>query len=324
MSHTARATTHKYGELRVPPGRRVYQAYFHTSRGGCGIEYAAARYEFGVVMRPLGMDVQDETPAHMRVQFSLPADAESPMVDRAPLLGYTEAIVRCSPTPFTGQPYRVRKAGRWLVGTQRWRAQLVEFTEVYVEDARASLANAPHRRPFLIARDGQTVSVKGERLRRRLSHRDARFLVNIAQLPSAATVLDPFAGIGSIILECRARDVRVVGGDIEETLRPGLAKVADGRAGVLDARWLPFADRSFDAVIAEPPYHRDHYAAVLASIPELARVAAPGGCVVLLVAQNMHEPVLRFAAEADLAAEREFSVRRQGKLLAKALLLRKP
>lgn len=315
---------HKYGGLRVPPGRRVYQAYFHTSRGGCGIDYEAARYEFGVVMRPLGMDVQDETPAHMRVQFSLPADAESPMVDRAPLLGYTEAIVRFSPTPFTGQPYRVRKVGRWLVGTQRWRTQLVEFTEVYVEDTHASLANAPHRRPFLIARNGRTVSVRGERLRRRLSHRDARFLVNIAQLPSGAAVLDPFAGIGSIILECRARGVRVIGGDVEETLRPGLAKIADGRAGVLDAQRLPFADRSFDAVITEPPYHRDDRAAVLASIPELARAAVPGGCVVLLVAEDMHDPVLRLAAEAGLTAAREFSVRRQGKLQAKALLLRKP
>ena len=65
-------------------------------------------------------------------------------------------------------------------------------------------------------------------------------------------------------------------------------------------------------------------AAVLASIPELARVAAPGGCVVLLVAEDMYDPVLRLAAEADLAAEREFRVRRQGKLLAKALFLRKP
>ncbi|MGD8238029.1 MAG: hypothetical protein PVH68_05720, partial [Armatimonadota bacterium] len=244
----------KYGGLRVPPGRRLYQVYFHTSRGGCGIEYGAARYEFAVVMRPLGIDLQVDTPARMRLQISLPADAEARMVERASRLGYTEAIARTIPTPFAGQPYHARIVGRWLVGTQRWGDQLVEFAEVYVEDQRASLANAPHRRPFLIARDGQVTAVKGERLHRRLSHRDARFLVNIADLPAGAAVLDPFAGIGGIVLECRARGVSVTCGDIDETLRPGLAEIAERRAAILDARRLPFGAACFDAVITEPPY----------------------------------------------------------------------
>jgi tRNA G10 N-methylase Trm11 len=167
------------------------------------------------------------------------------------------------------------------------------------------------------------VSVKGERLRRRLSHRDARFLINIAELPPAAAVLDPFAGIGSIVLECRAHGVRVTCGDIEEALRPGLAQIAEGRAGILDAQRLPFARESFDAIITEPPYQRDDRAAVLRSIPELARVVVSGGCAALLVAEDMHEAVLGRAVAAGLTPAQEFNVRRQGKLRAKAQLLRK-
>lgn len=314
---------HKYGGLGVPPGRRLYQVYFHTSRGGCGIDYEAARYEFAIVMRPLGMVVEAETPAHMRVCFSLPTSAESSMAERASLLGYTEAIVRLAPRPFRGERWRIRKVGRWLVGTQRWRDQLVEFTEVYVEDRRASLANAPHRRPFLIARNGRVVSVKGERLHRRLSHRDAAFLVNIAEVRSAAAVLDPFAGIGGIVLECRARGIRVTCGDIDDTLRPGLAQLADRRATVLDARRLPFATAAFDAVITEPPYHRKDRAPVIASLPELTRVVAPGGRVVLFISEEMDSGTLRAATDAGLELERQFAVRRQG-LQSRALLLDKP
>jgi len=313
----------KHGALRVPQGRRLYVAYFHTARGGCGIDYDAARYEFDVVMRPLGIEVEADTPAHMRMRLSLPAETESPMVERALRLGYTEAIVRLTPTPFRGQSYHVRKVGRWLVGTQRWGTQLVEFTEVYVEDRRASLANAPHRRPFLIARNGSVVPVKGERRHRRLSHRDARFLVNIAQLRPGATVLDPFAGIGGIVLECRARDVWITCGDIEDALRPGLGEASQQRASLLDARRLPFAAASLDAVITEPPYHRRDRAAVIASIPELARVVAPCGPVVLFVSQELHRSVLRCAVDAGLVPERHFNVRRQ-KLHARAQVLRKP
>jgi len=95
-------------------------------------------------------------------------------------------------------------------------------------------------------------------------------VANLAGLSDGSRVLDPFAGLGAIGRAAMERDLDVWVSDIDP-----------------DAGRLPFSDGWFDGILGEPPYHRRDRAAVVASLPELARVVRPGGVAVLLIADWM-------------------------------------
>jgi tRNA (guanine10-N2)-dimethyltransferase len=88
----------------------------------------------------------------------------------------------------------------------------------------------------------------------------ARVLVNLARTPRGGTFLDPFCGVGGILLEAGLIGARVTGIDIEPEMVEGTRKnleaygIRDFQLMVGDARKLPAL--SVDAIATDPPYGR--------------------------------------------------------------------
>jgi tRNA (guanine10-N2)-dimethyltransferase len=90
----------------------------------------------------------------------------------------------------------------------------------------------------------------------------ARALANAAGARPGATVLDPMCGTGGILVEAGLVGARVLGIDAQAKMvrgtRENLARYLDGGWHVArgDARSLPVADGSVDAVVFDAPYGR--------------------------------------------------------------------
>jgi SAM-dependent methyltransferase len=299
----------------------VYQVYFRTHRGGCGIDFDAASTEFRLVTSDLGVTGLDPFPARMRLRFHALEGAQDQLVERMGLLGYSQALVRLDRQPGQGVGRTVKarlRWERWLAGAQRVGDDIVVFTELWSADEGERRRSAPHRRRFPFAYPRGPRAGLGRRGERRLSPCDARFLLNLSQAKPGQRVLDPFAGIGGIVLQAAARGITTVCGDLEEALRLGLAQISGGRACVWDACALPLRDGCVEVVVTEPPYSPALRQAVAATVPEMARCLCPGGRLVALMDEPLSKAV-RPAVEAQgLSVEHEFRVRRQG-FLARAV-----
>lgn len=88
----------------------------------------------------------------------------------------------------------------------------------------------------------------------------ARCMVNLARTPRNGTFLDPFSGIGGILLEAGLIGARVIGVDIERDMIDGARRnlessgITDFQLMVGDARKLPALE--VDAIATDPPYGR--------------------------------------------------------------------
>jgi hypothetical protein len=263
---------------------RFYQAYFRTRRGGVGIDYRTARHELLTCLGP-SAHLTNEWPGRHRLALSWLGD-ESSLVAMVTRLGYTQAVLRAISTPWSGREPDCRMAVRWPVGRIVYRGRDLQLTEVWVADEEDRLDRSPHRAGFAFASAPED-DVSGPRLHRRLSPLDAKLVANLAGLSDGSRVLDPFAGLGAIGRAAMERDLDVWVSDIDPDLTPGLRERFPARFALADAGRLPFSDGWFDGILGEPPYHRRDRAAVVASLPELARVVRPGGVAVLLIADWM-------------------------------------
>jgi SAM-dependent methyltransferase len=102
-------------------------------------------------------------------------------------------------------------------------------------------------------------------------------------IPAGALVLDAGCGSGRIFRYELAADCRVVGVDIGAELRDN-PNVADRVRG--DVQRLPFADASFDAVLAG--HVVEHLSRPGVAMAEVARVLKPGGRFLLLTPNRFH------------------------------------
>src|SRR3989441_8842683 len=87
----------------------------------------------------------------------------------------------------------------------------------------------------------------------------ARALVNLARVPMAGTVLDPFGGTGGVLLEAVAIGLRPVGLDRDRRMvlgcRSSLRDVqAEDRLAMADAGHLPLRPGSVHGIATDPPY----------------------------------------------------------------------
>ncbi len=113
----------------------------------------------------------------------------------------------------------------------------------------------------------------------------ARALANAAGARPGATVLDPMCGTGGILIEAGLVGARVLGTDVQAKMvggaRENLARFLDADWGVArgDARSLPVAEGSVDAVVFDAPYGRQSRIEgrldelVLSALEEARRVA---------------------------------------------------
>jgi SAM-dependent methyltransferase len=102
-------------------------------------------------------------------------------------------------------------------------------------------------------------------------------------IPAGATILDAGCGSGRIFRYELAAGCRVVGVDIGADLRDN-PNVADPVRG--DVQRLPFADASFDAVLAS--HVMEHLPRPDEALAEVARVLKPGGRFLLLTPNRLH------------------------------------
>ena len=88
----------------------------------------------------------------------------------------------------------------------------------------------------------------------------ARCMVNLARTPRRGTFLDPFCGVGGILLEAGLIGARLIGIDIEREMIDGARRnleasgILDFQLMVGDARKLPALQ--VDAIATDPPYGR--------------------------------------------------------------------
>jgi tRNA G10 N-methylase Trm11 len=109
-------------------------------------------------------------------------------------------------------------------------------------------------------------------------------LVNLVFAPGAGRVLlDPFAGVGGIILEAIAGGYRVVSADVDPALRYG-CRALGARHSVADATHLPFGAGTVDAIATEPPYHRETEGWIAGALAEMGRVLRVGGRLAVMCA----------------------------------------
>lgn len=201
----------------------------------------------------------------------------------------------------------------------RWRGKDYQLVSLYQEDPDTAREHAPDRRVFMLATpSGEVRPVRGYRgdgqalSRRGLPVYDARLLVNLA-LGHAdfASLLDPFAGIGGIVLEAKARGCRVFSLDVDPVLRFGLAHF--GAAHVVgDARSLPYMDDSIDAIATEPPYDDEATSALVEALAELARVLKHDGKIAMLCAENQAAPLREKAGQLPLDVWLDEAIDRKG------------
>lgn len=89
----------------------------------------------------------------------------------------------------------------------------------------------------------------------------ARALVNLARVPMAGTVLDPFCGTGGVLLEAAAMGLRPIGSDRDPRMVSGTRASlrrsgADGGLVVADAGRLPWRRGTVHGIATDPPYGR--------------------------------------------------------------------
>ncbi len=296
-----------------------FQIFFKTNKGGCQIEYETARAEFFSVFRDKKIDVLLELPFRMRMNVSIRGISEDEVIRRAKNLGYTQGILHSHEEPYLGEELQSTSTARWVVGWIRLKDKKLFLRELYRQDEDELKKEAPHNRDFLIERDGKITYAKGHRYHRGISPNDAKFIVNIAELNGNELILDPFAGIGGIILECKKRNLRIFASDVDLALRPGLAMIAQSKYTVADARCLPFKDNTFDVVITEPPFNTKFRQSVINSLPELVRVTSKTGKFVFLIADDMHKVITETMLNMNLHLTADFTLRRHGKLKSHVL-----
>ena len=246
----------------------------------------------------------------------IPSSALEPARTRLHRLGYSSAVDALVPP---GEGWPSASARRGVGGTVRWRGQDWDAVRIHQEDEDLHRSLAPDRRAFLIEKQpGVIEAVHGYRgsggllSRRGLPVCDARLLVNLVNVPEpGARFLDPFAGVGGLLIEARKAGFHVVSVDVDPILQHGLGALADEHQ-VSDARSLPFPDASFDALATEPPYHASATESVLESLGELDRVLRPGRSIAMLVAAHQAEALRLRAAGLRLVPFFDAPIDRKG------------
>ncbi len=237
--------------------------------------------------------------------ITLPRDLLEAALARFPRLGYTYAVDLLGPGSELPSSFdRAQDSHARLV---RWRHKPYRLARVYEEDTQAVRENAPDRRSFLFeTRSGTVLSIRGYRGDRQPSSRrglpvcDARMLVNLVTAGPGTLLLDPFAGVGGIVIEALASGYRVMSSDCDPALQAGLAHLG-ARHCVADARCLPWTAETFDAIATEPPYHEGAQRMVVEALREMHRVLKTGGRLAILCTPGQADALRR---EADLVGLR--------------------
>jgi SAM-dependent methyltransferase len=250
----------------------------------------AALFEAESLLRDL--DVQREVGGPLSDQkgvfwLSLPAVQLDAAIERLPRLGYSEAVDGLELLPAK------------TTASVKWRGDHYHVVRLYESDEKALREGAPDRRSFALqTSDGEVRDIVGYRgdgghlSKRGLPVIDARLLVNLVYTPqSGALFLDPFAGVGGVLIEALTSGFQTLSGDIDPVLRFGLANTG-AEHSVFDGTSLPYPDSSLNAIATEPPYDPEALNTIVAALAEMTRVLKPAGRIAILCVHSQ-APQLR-------------------------------
>ncbi|MBD3180963.1 methyltransferase domain-containing protein [Candidatus Poribacteria bacterium] len=277
----------------------------------------AAIMEVSCLFRDMGVFIPSGGPLSEKGQVfwvDIPQKHIDDAVDRMQRLGYTEAVDMLEPAEALANPRQ--RSRRQLV---KWKRDYYKLVRLYEEDKRRIRKLAPDRRKFMLEIcEGEVKFIRGYRgdggllSRRGLPVCDARLLTNLVFTPGEnKNFLDPFAGVGGIILEAFPNNYRVFSTDSDDFLRHGLDHIADYHS-VADAACLPFKPETFDAIATEPPYHEETDYLVKHALREMHRVAKPG-CRISMLCIDWQGGILRHEADSlELTCYLDLPVNRKG------------
>jgi demethylmenaquinone methyltransferase/2-methoxy-6-polyprenyl-1,4-benzoquinol methylase len=124
-----------------------------------------------------------------------------------------------------------------------------------------------------------------------MHHRWRERAVDLADVGPGKRALDVATGTGDLAIELRGRGAEVVGVDFSESmLELARRKAPEIRFETGNALELPYADGGFDAVTVG--FGARNFADLDRGLGEMARVAAPGGRVVVLEITTPQKPPL--------------------------------
>jgi SAM-dependent methyltransferase len=271
----------------------------------------AAMHEAAALLRPFAPKPQPGGPLSDQkgvFWLAIPSAHVEAAAIRLPRLGYAYAVDV------------LETAASRTADTVKWRGGHYTITRLYEEDAEALRERAPDRRAFALQTgDGEIRTIKGYRgdggqlSKRGLPVHDSRLLVNLVTPESGDSprLLDPFGGVGGIVLEAVDGGYQVYSGDLDPALRFGLSQMG-ARHSVLNAAALPFPDATFDAIATEPPYDPDALGTVIRALQEMARVLKPGGRLALLCAEAQAAGLRTAGEQLGLTALLDLPIDRKG------------
>jgi hypothetical protein len=250
--------------------------------------------------------------------IGIPRDAVETARNRFPRLGYTQSVDMPVVVPegeLPADPSRAAGRGELI----RWRNQYHRLVRVYEADHQVMLDSAPDRREFMLPLSGGGIQpVKGYRgdgnalSRRGLPPHDARLLVNLVRPDTLAPAfLDPFAGVGGVVLEAIASGYRVLSADIDPFLMYGLTRFG-AHHSIANAASLPFAGASIDAIATEPPYDLTTAEMVQPWLVEMTRVLKTGSRLAVFCAAWQADGFRRGSQSLGLECYLDEAVNRKG------------
>ena len=224
----------------------------------------------------------------------------SPALNLLPRLGYSHAadlVVNVNKPDDTAR-FQVQPEKNRI----KWKNDFYHLLKVYQEDQECFRNQAPDRRTFWLERaNGDIQPVLGYRgdgkalSRRGLPVEDARLLVNLVSpdgLEKGETLfLDPFGGIGGVVIEAKKAGYQVLSLDIDPKIRMGLRNLGSCHQ-VGDASFLPFRNDAFQAIATEPPYSMAALPMVHEALDEFYRILKVNGRLSVLVPFQQVESIL--------------------------------
>jgi SAM-dependent methyltransferase len=222
--------------------------------------------------------------------IGIPENALSHAQKRLHRLGYTRAVdlVQLVPEDTLPSNYQELIERKEMV---RWRKQYHKVVRLHQTNKNTILSSSPDRREFMLKlADGGIQPVRGYRgdgnalSRRGLPPYDARMIVNLVTSPAErAKFLDPFAGVGGVVIEAIENGFQVFSTDIDPFLMHGLKNFGAAHC-VSDARCLPFDNDTISAIATEPPYDKSTEKLLEDSLKEMVRVLKIGARLAIFAA----------------------------------------